>query len=283
MSVTPAPDRRCPPPHPLDSVAVAHILITNDDGVFSPGLRALVAPLQELGTVHIVAPHTNRSAIGRALTIHAPLTIEEVTLDDGTPARSCDGTPVDCVRIAALGLVGVVPDVVVSGINLGMNMGDDVTYSGTVGAALEGLACGMLGIGVSQEYVGPQEQRWDADRYEFGPVARFTAELVAAGLRGELPPGCAFNVNCPSRPAHDPPQVRATRLGRRIYNDELLPHDADGDALCYSIYNERPSHHEEIGTDFAAHLEGAISVSPIHLRLTDDDAVAPLGAVLERR
>ncbi len=270
------------------------ILITNDDGVRSPGLAALIAPLREVGNVHVLAPHSNRSAVARAITIHQPLHVRHVMLPDGTRATSCDGTPVDCVRLAALGVLAVIPDVVVSVINHGVNMGDDVTYSGTVGAALEGLLCGWLSVAVSCAAHGTPADRWDGAHFDFAPVAHAVARLVDAGVHGDVPRDRAYNVNSPARCSSDPPIVRATRLGRRIYNDELRPHpdemlpddedvaelDADRGAL-YDIYNAMPGHHEEEGTDFAAHLRGEISVTPLHLGLTDAAAVPPLQAALE--
>ncbi len=269
------------------------ILITNDDGVDSPGLHALVAPLRAVGNVHVLAPHANRSAVARAITIHQPLHVRRLRLPDGTPAVSCDGTPVDCVRLAALGVLDVVPDVVVSGINHGVNMGDDVTYSGTVGAAFEGLLCGWLAVAVSCAARGTPADRWDGSHFDFAPVADAVARLVDAGLRGEIPRDRAYNVNSPAECSSQPPVVRATRLGRRIYNDELRPHPdemlpddddlagADGDpGRRYDIYNAMPGHHEEEGTDFAAHLRGEISVTPLHLALTDAQAVPVLDRVL---
>ena len=142
---------------------MTHILVTNDDGVDSPGLFALKQALDRVGRVSVIAPDRNRSAIGRSITIHSPLHIDEVTLPDGSRAYATDGTPVDCVRFAMLGfLEDGVPDIVVSGINLGHNLGDDVTYSGTVAAAFEGVLLGWPAIAVSQEYAGEWSKRGDA-------------------------------------------------------------------------------------------------------------------------
>ncbi|MCB0881354.1 MAG: 5'/3'-nucleotidase SurE [Thermoleophilia bacterium] len=257
-----------------------HILITNDDGVLSPGLGALLAPLREVGEVHVLAPHANRSAVARALTIHQPLHVRRVDLPDGTAATSCDGTPVDCVRLAALGVLGIVPDAVVSGINHGVNMGDDVTYSGTVGAALEGLMCGWFAVGVSCEARGEPADRWSGDAFDFGPVAASVARLVDAGLRGDVPREYAYNVNSPAELSSNPPVMTATRLGRRIYNDELMPHPPGADGVYYDIYNARPGHHDEEGTDFAAHVRGEISVTPLHLSITAHEGMDALRAGL---
>ena len=156
---------------------MTHILVTNDDGVDSPGLLALKQALEPQGRVSVIAPNRNRSAIGRGITIHNPLHIDEVRLADGSPALATDGTPVDCVRFAALGLLGEPPDLIVSGINLGLNLGDDVTYSGTVAAALEGILLGLPAIAVSSHAVDERLDQWDGEAYDFRAVAGFAARL----------------------------------------------------------------------------------------------------------
>ena len=166
---------------------MTHILVTNDDGVNSPGLLALKQALEPLGRVSVIAPDGNRSAIGRGITIHNPLHVEEVRLADGSPALATDGTPVDCVRFATLGLLGDRPDVIVSGINLGLNLGDDVTYSGTVAAALEGILLGWPAIAVSAQAVDQSADQWDGTAYDFRAVARFTARLVPVVSRATFP------------------------------------------------------------------------------------------------
>ena len=131
------------------------IVLTNDDGVTSPGLGILKAALDPLGDVRIVAPDQNRSGAARSITMHAPLWVEEVALPDGSLAYSTDGTPVDCVRMAALGLLDRTPDLIVSGINLGGNLGDDITYSGTVAAAFEGIMLDIPAIALSAQGYHP--------------------------------------------------------------------------------------------------------------------------------
>ena len=202
---------------------MTHILVTNDDGVNSPGLLALKQALEPLGRVSVIAPDGNRSAIGRGITIHNPLHVEEVRLADGSPALATDGTPVDCVRFATLGLLGDRPDVVVSGINLGMNLGDDVTYSGTVAAALEGILLGWPAIAVSAQAVDQSADQWDGTAYDFRAVARFTAQLVPVVSRATFPRRVVLNVNAPGLPPERVTGASVTRLGQRIYNDELDP------------------------------------------------------------
>lgn len=260
---------------------MTHILVTNDDGVDSPGLFALKQALDRVGRVSVIAPDRNRSAIGRGITIHSPLHIEEVALPDGSRAYATDGTPVDCVRFAMLGLLeDGVPDIVVSGINLGHNMGDDVTYSGTVAAAFEGVLLGWPAIAVSQEYAGEWSLRGDAAGYDFGAVADFAARLVPLVTAEGFPRDVLFNINGPARPAQHPPRARATRLGRRIYNDELELHETSGPRRRYTIYGGTPSYHPEPGTDFAAIEDGEISVTPLHFELTDEAGLEALSRLL---
>ncbi len=169
---------------------MTHILVTNDDGVHSPGLLALKQALEPFGRVSVIAPDSNRSAIGRGITIHQPLHVEEVRLADGSEALATDGTPVDCVRFATLGLLESRPDVIVSGINLGLNLGDDVTYSGTVAAALEGLLLGWPAIAVSAQATDQAAGQWDGTAYDFRAAASFAARLVPIVCRREFPRGC---------------------------------------------------------------------------------------------
>jgi 5'-nucleotidase len=259
---------------------MTHILVTNDDGVFSPGLLALKRALDGVGEVSVIAPDRNRSAIGRGITVHDPLHVEQVELEDGTVAYATDGTPVDCVRFAVLGLVGSVPDVVVSGINMGVNLGDDVTYSGTVAAALEGVLLGWPAIAVSQQHSGPPDERWEARYYDYSAVCEFVPLLLPLITEHRLPRSVLLNVNAPAVPAERPAKARVTRLGRRIYYDQLTVDGTDGPRTRYTIYGEPPGHHPEPGTDFAAIDDGEISVSPLHFELTDEQGMEPLRALM---
>ena len=185
---------------------------------------------------------------------------------DGRPALATDGTPVDCVRFAALGLFGEPPDVVVSGVNLGLNLGDDVTYSGTVAAALEGVLLGVPSIAASQAPIarGPAGAVWD-----FRATADFVARLVPMASDIDFPRRVALSVNAPGRAPEDIRGARLTRLGRRIYDDELILEEERNGRRRYSIYGVNPSHHREDGTDFAALEADELSVTPIHFDLTD--------------
>ncbi len=251
-------------------MSVPHILVTNDDGVHSAGLLALAQALRQVGDVSVIAPDSNRSAIGRGITIHNPLHVEEVALADGAPALATDGTPVDCVRFAALGLLDRHPDLIVSGINLGLNLGDDVTYSGTVAAALEGTLLGIPALAVSAHAVNAATaDQWDDRAYDFRAAAAFAAAVAPRLLQPDFPEGVVLNINAPGLPPEAVTGAAVTRLGRRKYNDELTLLDEQGGRRRYTIYGGAASHRREEGTDFAAIEEGAISVTPLHFNLTD--------------
>ncbi|NLO28118.1 MAG: 5'/3'-nucleotidase SurE, partial [Actinobacteria bacterium] len=206
------------------------IVLTNDDGVSSPGLAALKAALDPLGDVEVIAPDQNRSGAARSITMSTPLSVEEVDLPDGSRAFSTDGTPVDCVRMAALGLLDRRPDLIVSGINLGENLGDDITYSGTVAAALEGIMLDIPAIALSAEgyHAG----------YDLDVPARFARRLVSFALTQGFPAKTLLNVNVPDRPWEALAGARLTVLGRRIYGDKVEYREARGNRRVYHIYND---------------------------------------------
>ena len=249
------------------------IVLTNDDGIDAPGLVAARQALEKIGDVLVVAPDRNRSGVGRSISFGRPLHIEERELADGGKGYACSGTPVDCVRLVALGLLDFNPDVVVSGINHGENLGDDITYSGTVAGALEGIVIGVPGIAASLSIDRPWHETADEAAMvehplHFEPVARFVASLTKRALHS-LPEGRILSVNAPNLPADRVRGARVTRLGRRLYRDELIEVRDEEGRLGYNIYNNPPDRHEEEGTDFAAVENGEISVTPIYLNLTD--------------
>src|ERR1700712_3967687 len=174
------------------------VLLTNDDGIDAEGLQALRRALVALTDIRlaVIAPDGNRSATARSITFRRPLWVQEVPFDDGTVGYACDGTPVDCVRLASLGLVeGFEPDVIVSGINHGANLGDDITYSGTVAAALEGVVLGIPGIAVSPQAQGRELDFRVGRHYDFKAAAEFTARVVDRLDDVPLPEGMLLNVN----------------------------------------------------------------------------------------
>jgi 5'-nucleotidase len=264
------------------------VLLTNDDGLDADGLQTLRRALAAVDDIdlQVIAPDGNRSAIGRGITTRRALMVQRVPFDDGTDGYATDGTPVDCVRLAALGLVdGWTPQMVVAGINHGANLGDDVTYSGTVAAAMEGLMLGLPAIAVSQQSEAREMDFRQGISFDFDVAARFTARLVAELERVPLAPSTMLNVNIP---AGEPTGVEVARLGRRIYRDRLDPHEPDAqaatpDARSYFIYGEEPGFEDEPGTDLKAVSEGRVALTPIHLDLTHHDGLGALGAArLER-
>ena len=252
------------------------VLLTNDDGIGATGLQTLRRALLEVPGIELatIAPNSNRSATARSITTREPLWVDEVEFEDGTVGYATDGTPVDCVRFAALGLVGFQPELIVSGINHGSNLGDDITYSGTVAAALEGIILGVPGIAVSQQSMR-REMNFRADHeFEFTAAAAFTARLVDQIDDVGIPEGTLLNVNCPGGAVGG---VQACRLGKRIYRDEMQLTEEHGGRKRYRIYGDDPSYHEEEGTDFAAVAAGRIAVTPLHFDLTDQAGVERLG------
>jgi 5'-nucleotidase len=251
------------------------VLLTNDDGIDAQGLQTLRRALLRVPGIELVviAPDGNRSAMARSITTMRPLWVEEITFEDGTTGYATDGTPVDCVRLANLGLVdGFEAQLIVSGINHGANLGDDITYSGTVAAALEGVILGLPAIAVSQQSDAREMDFRLSETFDFDEGARFVARVVEEIDDVPLPKGTLLNVNCP---AGDATGVQVTRLGKRIYRDELTLTDSDGaggrdgQRRRYWVYGRDHGFHDEPGTDLAAVAAGDIAVTPLHFDLTD--------------
>ena len=254
-------------------------MLTNDDGIEAAGLQALRSALLAIDGIElrVIAPDGNRSAMARSITTRRPLWVQEIGFDDGTVGFATDGTPVDCVRLANLGLVeGFEAELVVSGINHGSNLGDDITYSGTVAAALEAIVLGLPGIAVSQQSSARELDFRVGTGFDFAVAASFTANLVAELESSPLPAGTLLNVNVPGA---RPVGVEVARLGKRVYSDELSLVDEDGEERrLYKIYGDASAGHEEPGTDIAAVAQGKIAVTPVHFDLTDREGMS----VLER-
>jgi 5'-nucleotidase len=246
------------------------VLITNDDGIHAGGLQALRKELIGIDSleVHVVAPDSNRSATARSITTRSPLWVEEIPFEDGSNGYATDGTPVDCVRFAELGLIGERPELIVSGINHGSNLGDDITYSGTVAAALEGIVLGIPAIALSQQSDASGADYYARREYDFTASAAFSAELVRRVAEDPLPADTLLNVNFPSG---EPAGVEVTHLGKRLYNDEmkLVDEDPDTGRHRYQIYGYEPSFEDERGSDLSAIAHERISVTPVHFDLTD--------------
>ncbi|MBI2370978.1 MAG: 5'/3'-nucleotidase SurE [Deltaproteobacteria bacterium] len=237
------------------------ILVTNDDGVHSEGLHALVKALHSVGEVAIVAPDRERSAVAHSLTLHHPLRVEQI----GPQTYSVNGTPTDCVNLALNGLLrhrG--PHLVVSGINKGGNLGDDVTYSGTVMAAMEGAMLGLPALAVSLA------TKVD---FLFEPAARFAARLAAHVLREGLPAGTMLNVNVPNLPEEALRPARITRLGRRIYSNGVVEKVDPRGRTYYWLGGADVGYQPGEGTDVEAVAAGHVSITPLHFDLTHYSAL----------
>ena len=250
------------------------ILVTNDDGIHAQGLHALADALVPLGDVFIIAPDREQSAVGHALTLHRPLRVDKV----GERRFAVNGTPSDCVNLGVLGLLPEPPVLVVSGINHGSNLGDDVTYSGTVSAAMEGTLLGVASMAVSQA---------EGEAAGFEGAGR-VAQLVAARLLVEgLPAKTLLNVNVPRGEVSG---IRMTRLGHRVYREKVIEEVDPRGRPYYWIGAGPPEWQEDEASDIAAVHAGLASVTPLHLDLTHFGALGrmaewegALNAVLKKR
>jgi 5'-nucleotidase len=235
------------------------ILVTNDDGVESRGLLALKQALDPMGEVTVVAPDTNQSAVGHQKTLMRPLRVRERILGDGSTAWSVDGSPTDAVSLAFLGFFDHDWDLVASGINYGANLGDDITYSGTVSAAMEGVINGCPAFAISQEYY---------EHPDFALAALAAAVVARNILEHGLAEGELVNVNVPAVSVGECEGIEVTRLGKRIYQDELVQRLDPRGIPYYWIGGPPPSGLAKRGTDFHAVVNHRIAVTPIHLDLT---------------
>ena len=240
------------------------ILVSNDDGIHSEGLHALEEALRTIGEVYTVAPDRERNAVSHALTLHRPLRIDEIA-----PRRfAVNGTPTDCINLAVKGFLEVRPDLVVSGINKGPNLGDDVTYSGTVAAAMEGALLGIPSIAVSVASM--------SSVYQFGPAAEFATALAAHVAAQGLPPKTLLNVNTPNLTRHELKGYRFTHQGKRRYNEKLEICPNPRGKQYYWIGGDDLGFDQEDGTDCAAIHEGFISITPLQVDFTDYRALQDL-------
>ncbi len=244
------------------------ILVTNDDGVDAPGLLALKRALDAIGETIVVAPEHNWSAAGHRKTMHKPLRLARVYLSDGTAAYAASGSPSDCVALVMLGALnasGPRPDLVVSGINPNPNLGHDMTYSGTVTAAMEGTISGIPSFAISTDSRAASNLGI-ADPFA---VAAGFAALVAAKILSEgLPPGILLNVNVPGCSREAIAGVQITRLCERIYRDELVERTDPRGRPYYWIGGAEPTAEPAEDTDYGALERNEISVTPLHLDLT---------------
>jgi 5'-nucleotidase len=244
------------------------ILVSNDDGIHAPGIQCLARHLRTVAQVQVVAPDRDRSGASNSLTLVHPLRAQELENGD----MGVDGTPTDCVHLAITGLLDREPDLVISGINAGANMGDDVLYSGTVAAAMEGRFLGLPAIAVS--LVGPRMQHYDA-------AARVVLNLLDRLHRVPLPAATILNVNVPDLPFEEIRGVQATRLGHRHKSEPVVKASDPRGRPIYWVGPAGPEQDAGPGTDFFAVREGYVSVTPIQVDLTQFGAIDTVGRWLE--
>ena len=239
------------------------ILITNDDGAAAPWLAALATAMEEVGEAWVYAPDRNQSGVGHGISLHRPLRVQHLR----ERWFSVDGTPTDCVMLAVRDLLYRRPTLVISGINNGPNMGDDVTYSGTVAGAYEGMLMGLPSIAVSCASHDPQYVE---------TAAHFAKEVVRYVLETGLPRDTVLNVNVPDVPVNEVQGVEFTRMGRRTYEDEIIKRQDPRGVAYYWIGGDSPSHVHDEGTDFEAIDQRKVSITPLHRDITNFEALTHL-------
>jgi len=242
-----------------------NILITNDDGIHAEGLLALKTVLEDVGRVFVVAPDRPRSACGHSITLHKPLRADRVKLRDGSTAYASNGTPSDCVSLALLGLVDDEVDLVVSGINRGPNLGWDLTYSGTVSAAMEGAIMGRQAFAISVASY--------ASEVDYTVAANLAAKLAAVLREHRLPESTLLNVNVPGVPPAEIKGVMVTKQGKRRYTGNLEKRSDPTGRAYYWLGGDSPVDSLSEGTDVKAIADDIISITPVHLDLTDYSAL----------
>jgi 5'-nucleotidase len=232
------------------------ILVSNDDGIYSEGLTTLAKALESLGDVFVVAPDRERSAVSHSLTLHRPLRVKKITSN----IFSIDGTPTDCVNLSLNGILPVRPDLVVSGINVGANLGDDITYSGTVSAAMEGTLFGIpsFAISLACEDIG-----------EFEIASHYAVKVADIILMHGLPKDTLLNINVPSVKADDIKGVKFTKQGKKIYSDAIVEKVDPRGKKYYWIGGNRIDFEHDEETDLMAVSENYVSITPLHLDLTN--------------
>jgi len=237
-----------------------HVLLANDDGYDSEGLRCLENALSSMATVWVVAPDQGQSAMGRAITLQRPLKVTQVA----ERHYKVNGTPSDCVNLAVNGVLPVRPDLVISGINQGANMGDDISYSGTAAAAFEATILGIPAIAVSLA---------TKKDFHFMPAARFAAALAHSVSAAGLPPYVFLNVNVPDSKGTDISDYVITRQGRSQYEKSVTATTCPRDQTWYWLGGKGVAFEDIEGSDANAVRSGLISITPIRTDLTDDDSI----------
>jgi len=268
------------------------ILITNDDGVYAEGIQRLAARLRALGEVFIVAPDRPRSAMGHAITLHKPLRLHRVHLPDGTIAYATNGTPTDCVTLGAHAVMNHRVDLVVSGINAGPNLGWDLTYSGTVAAAIEGAVHGIDAFAISlaaeevlplarentesEAHAEPRNEPPASPTLHYETAAEAAYQIAQVLQRHHLPAHTFLNVNVPNLPPNQIKGFQVTTLGKRQYADRIEQRIDPAGRPYYWLSGSLIEERDQPGTDVYAVAHGYIAITPIHLDFTAHELIAPL-------
>jgi len=247
----------------MEKEYLPHILITNDDGIFAPGIAALVSELSKIAQISVIAPDRNWSATGHSRTLDRPLRTRPVELFGKLPAWSCDGAPSDCVALGINGFFIQPVDMVVSGINSGENIGNDLTYSGTVSAAMEAVIGNVPAIAVSLES-GTNNK--DLAQYE--PAAIIAQMVVEKTLAHRLPPNLLLNVNIPCLSLDQIKGMKVTRQGTRVYHDRVDTRTDPRGNVYHWVFGETPTAIPELGSDVGALSAGYVSITPVQLDMT---------------
>ena len=247
-----------------------NILITNDDGIHADGLLALKSAFDEIGKVYVVAPDRPRSACGHSITLHKPLRADRVRLRDGSIAYATNGTPSDCVSLAMLGVVEEQVDLVVSGINRGPNLGWDLTYSGTVSAAMEGAIMGVQSMAISVATY--------SNEVEYAVAAALAVQLGRILQSHRLPESTLLNVNVPNLPTRQIKGIAVTKQGKRRYGGNIEKRTDPMGRDYYWLGGDDPVDSLDEGTDVKAIADDWVSITPVHLDLTDYSAIADVRA-----
>ena len=248
-----------------------HILVTNDDGITSPGLLALVEAMRQFGKVSVLAPDHDWSGGGHVKTLSRPLRVRRVKLADGSPAFTSDGAPSDCVALGLMGLLSEKVDLIVSGINTAANLGHDVTYSGTVTAVMEGIIWSVPGVAISLD-----GSSHPTPELNYETSAHVAATVVEKVIAYGLPKGTFLNVNVPYVALKDLNGIRLTKQGLRVYRDRLDKRTDPRGNDYYWIGGDRPTGVPKDGTDIGALAMGYASVTPLKLDLTAYHAFSTL-------
>ncbi|MEC8899775.1 MAG: 5'/3'-nucleotidase SurE [Candidatus Neomarinimicrobiota bacterium] len=248
------------------------ILITNDDGIFAPGIYALWEAMQEVGQTTVVAPDTEQSAVGHAITLSDPLRVEGIHRTGGFEGFAVSGTPADCAKIAIRSLMDKKPDVLVSGINRGANLGNNIIYSGTVSAATEGTMLGIPSVAISIN-------SFNSD--EFRGAKETAIKVVHYLINNTLPSGTLLNVNVPYCPPEEIKGIKVTRQGNQYFQDDFDQRKDPRGRTYYWMKGKIVDDDQELYYDSKAVCDGYVSITPIHFQMTNESYFTKLEEIID--